>query len=219
VLVLGEGKVITDSSEIADHIAAAHPSLELYPPEQREAIKAFEEACNTTMAVAIRRMFYAVYCDNLWTQSLLARLYFGQNSIIENILLPITMFFFSRLIKRGGMVVSRVGEYQRDIERVLDDVEQRLSDGRSYLFGERMTAADICFASMAALLVRPTELQTIIGTDAIVPSTYKKLVDHYRSRRAGQFILRMYSEHRLSEGVKAAPFRQDPANKILGLRF
>ena len=59
VLVLGEGKVIADSSDIVDHIAAAHPSLGLYPAEQREAIKAFEEACNTTMAVAIRRMFYA----------------------------------------------------------------------------------------------------------------------------------------------------------------
>ena len=156
------------------------------------------------------------------------------------------------------MVVSRVGEYQKEIDRVLDDVEQRLryrsktsecscvvlrvvllrgSDGRPYLFGKRMTAGDICFASMAALLVRPTELKTLIGTDAIVPSTYKKLVrhihlsstvfaslrvcqvDHYRSRRAGQFILRMYSEHRLSEGVKAAPFRQEAANKILGLRF
>jgi len=78
----------------------------------------------------------------------------------------------------------------------LDFVAERLSDGRPYLCGERFGAADLTFASLSA----PVLVPPIYGVPLPQPETMRSqtaaLIESAREHPAGQFALKLYSEHR-----------------------
>jgi len=90
----------------------------------------------------------------------------------------------------------------RSSERVLAEfarVDEQLADGRPYLCGDRFSAADISFASLAslALLVQPGEgYGAWLPSFDQVPGEYRTFAQRLRSTRAGEFALRMFAEER-----------------------
>ncbi|HRI66389.1 MAG TPA: glutathione S-transferase family protein [Polyangium sp.] len=97
-----------------------------------------------------------------------------------------------RLDMKAGAEVSSL----KDIHTIFDEVAERLADGRRYLIADRFTAADLTFASLAAVLLLPPEYGGPLPTPEMCPPAMKKLVEELRAHPAGQYGLRLFREER-----------------------
>ena len=93
---------------------------------------------------------------------------------------------------------DRVDQGKAIIDRVFDEVAERLEDGRPYLMGEQFTAADLTFASMAAAVLCPAQYGVELPRPEEFPAKGAQLLQSYRSHPAGVFALRMFEQHRRS---------------------
>lgn len=78
---------------------------------------------------------------------------------------------------------------------VFDDVSDRLADGRRYLVGDTLTAADITFASLTAVILG----QPYAYSKGVAPGAgeqTKQEVACLRQTRAGEYALRLWKEDR-----------------------
>ncbi len=86
-------------------------------------------------------------------------------------------------------------------QRVFDEMDARLADGRRYLMGDTLSYVDIVFASLGALAVLPDDygggaLTTRFPAPDALPAAWRDEVLAFRQRPSGQFILRMYRDER-----------------------
>jgi glutathione S-transferase len=82
------------------------------------------------------------------------------------------------------------------IDRVFDDVAERLSDGRQCLLGERFTAADLSFAALSAPVLLPPRYGSPLPPLQEMPEAFARQVRRLRSHPAGAFADRLYQEQR-----------------------
>ena len=75
-------------------------------------------------------------------------------------------------------------------------VAERLEDGRPYLCGERFTAADLTFASLAASVVLPREYGVRLPDPAELPEPTARAVREFRAHPAGEYALELFREQR-----------------------
>ena len=80
------------------------------------------------------------------------------------------------------------------VNAVFDDVGAALADGRRYLAGDRFTAADLAFASLAAPALLPDGYAKWIGGLDEMPPAMRAQVEAWRATPAGQFGVRLYDE-------------------------
>ncbi|MCA9644814.1 MAG: hypothetical protein KC492_29190 [Myxococcales bacterium] len=65
-----------------------------------------------------------------------------------------------------------------------------------YLLGERFSAADLTFASLAGPLLLPPAYGGNFLPKAEMPQAFQALVDEFSAHPAGRFALRIYERHR-----------------------
>ncbi len=93
-------------------------------------------------------------------------------------------------------------EALKEIQKIFTEVDSLLADGRKYLYGERMTLADLTFAVSGAPLVLPAGYggdqyeQGAIPTFEQFPKELQEIISNMRQTPAGKFILRVYAEDR-----------------------
>lgn len=78
----------------------------------------------------------------------------------------------------------------------LDFIAEQLSDGRPYLCGERFGAADLTFAALSAAVLVPPIYGVPLPQPEVLRGDTAAIVQAAREHPAGQFALRLYSEHR-----------------------
>jgi len=82
------------------------------------------------------------------------------------------------------------------VNRVFDDVAERLSDGRRFLLGDRFTAADLAFAALSAPMLLPSRYGSPLPPPEAVPVPMAREVARLRAHPAGAFADRLYHEER-----------------------
>lgn len=108
------------------------------------------------------------------------------------------------LLRLGRPVIKRrLGLHPRqlkgNLERVraiFDEVATRLEDGRPYLFGDSLTAADIAFAAMSMPVVLPDRGFPVALPAPAEMGKIASQIEELRAHPAGQFALRLYREDR-----------------------
>jgi glutathione S-transferase len=71
-----------------------------------------------------------------------------------------------------------------------------LADGRSFLCGERFSAADLTFACMSAAVIAPPQYGVVLPQPELLAPETAALVQRAREHPAGAFALEMFAEHR-----------------------
>jgi len=89
------------------------------------------------------------------------------------------------------------------IKKTFQQVGDMLADGRKYLTGPSLTMADIAFASIGAHMILPEEFGGVVPSISQIPDAYRQAVTELRTTRAGQFILDIYQEDRITKKSKS----------------
>ncbi len=196
ILVTPEG-VLHDSTDILRFVDSKAPAdRKLYPsdPAARREVDDWEELFDTQLGPDSRLV---AYHHLLPRPGLLVRLMgqtmtFGQR-LLFRALLPLILQRFIRKMYRINDATEEAA--LRRTREVLAKVGERLADGRRYLVGDRLTAADLTFASLGGPLVAPPEHPVHPDLTGL-PEPLARLKDELRATPAGEFALRLYREHR-----------------------
>jgi glutathione S-transferase len=82
------------------------------------------------------------------------------------------------------------------VETVFDEVGARLADGRPYLCGERLTAADLTFAALSAAILIPPQYGSPLPALEDLPPEMVSASRRLREHPAGRFALALYARER-----------------------
>ena len=196
VPVLVEGNTaIPDSTAIlrwADAQRSAGPRL--YPDALADEILALEERFDRNLGPASRRWAYGFI---LRERELLLKIAEQGAPPWQHRTLPY-IFPFARWLMRKSMRIDDAGiaRSRQKLDRVFDDVAALLSDGRRYLCGDQLSAADITFAALAAPALMPAAYGSPLPPIRELPAKPRTEIAAYRAHAAGAFALRIYAEER-----------------------
>ena len=95
---------------------------------------------------------------------------------------------------------------QKGLDKVkagFDRCDQILSDGRQYLVGDRLTLADLAFATSGAPMVLADGYGGHLPTIDKVPPEMHSVITELRARPAGAYIQSIYDKHRLKAPARS----------------
>ena len=184
------------SDEILNYIDAISPTeLKLYPldPEDRRQVDELVELFDTILAPAVRLWAYSYI---MMEANLLKPLWCQGVPWFERWLFPIvfhwmrTTAFQMHQINDDSIVAAHT-----EIDRIFEMVSNLLADGRLYLVGDRFSAADLAFATLAAAVVISPGYGVKLPELSQLPDLMATSIQQLQETLAGQFVLRLYREY------------------------
>lgn len=193
VLVYDEQAYI-DSSDILLLVDRLRGGMFPVDTVLRDEVLKLEDEFDVNLGPHTRRW---VYSQLLPHSSILRQMMSPGVSRGERALLPAVLPFAKHLIRSRLRISaeSAVRSLER-VHQVFRQVEVRLEDGRSFLVGGHLTAADITFAALAAPVLFPPGYRGALPALAQVPSIVQDTVVEFRNTIAGKFVLRLFAEQR-----------------------
>jgi glutathione S-transferase len=193
VLVTPDG-VLSDSTDILRWVDATGRAAPLFP-EGDEQTARLEARFDEVLGPATRRYVYD-FLLGMDDATLGALLGVGAPAWQRGVARTVP-WMFARLMRRGMNVVpAAVARSRARIDEVFAEVESLLADGRPYLTGERFTAADLTFASLAAPVVYPDAYARFALPLTRFPASLHEVVTRFRETPAGRYALRVYAQER-----------------------
>jgi glutathione S-transferase len=188
---------LRDSTAILRHADKFVPEPDRLFPAEPAACAEVEALCqlfDRTLGPATRRLAYFHVIDDL---PKLCQLVEPGIPRAEQILFRMGRPGIVAFL-RWGLKIGPEGAKKSEarVESVFGEVESRLARGRRYLVGDRLTAADLTFAALAAPVILPPEYGWPLPSLDDGPPDLVRLRDRLRSRPAGTFALRLYKEER-----------------------
>lgn len=192
----GAQHVIADSTDCLRYLAARYGASWLYSPPEAALL---EDQLDSELGPHTRRLVYSyILPDSERVVPLLTR---GTPALEARLVAP--LFPLIRRIMQRAMRIDAAGvERSRDqIRQQLDLISERLRDGRRYLCGDTLSAADLTFAALAAPVTLPRgygrfELPAL----ETLPPPLRDEIERARATPAGQLALRLYAEERRPTG-------------------
>ena len=195
-VLITETSILTNSKEILDYVDSIAPDgSKLYPSdsENRQQVENLVETFDSLLAPAVRQWFYFYTFDQshliqpLWCQGV---------PWFERIFFPIVFRWMrSNVFQMYTINIESTIAAHESICKIFERVENLLSDGRTYLVGDRFSAADLTFATLAAAVVMPTGYGVKFPELNNLPPQMVANTRAFRETIAGKFVLRLYKEH------------------------
>jgi glutathione S-transferase len=194
-LLLVEGEPpITDSTDILRYAdRACRPEERLFPevPTLLREVERLESRFDEELGPAARRLAYCYV-------TLDARPFVG---LFAPSLPPVERRVFERservlraLLRRAFKVSDAAALRTRGkLEALFADVSTLVKDGRRYLVGERLTAADVTFVALAGPVLLPERSEQELDR---LPREFASVVRALRATPAGQFALELHARER-----------------------
>lgn len=195
-VLVTETNVLINSQEILKYVdSIAADEAKLYPvdPENRQQVEKLVKSFDLVLAPAVRQWFYFYTFDQaqliqpLWCQGV---------PWFERILFPIVFKRVRSIVFEAYAinVESATAAHQRICDS-FEMIDSLLADGRTYLVGDRFSAADLTFATLAAAAVLPVGYGAKLPELNKLPPQMAANIQAFRETSAGRFVLRLYQEH------------------------
>ncbi len=193
-VLIDNGEVIPDSTAILQHLATRYAQTWLY--DHPEAL-ALEERFDANIGPHTRRYIYRQLFDNDLS---LAEL-FSQSVVPawQTKMLPLA----APVLKAGMIAEMAIYHDEAERSRLVFEAEfeyvgRLLQDGRPFLCGDSLTAADLAFAALAAPVILPREYGARLPDLNSVKSgsSLQGIIEGYRKSAAGEFVQRLYRDYR-----------------------
>lgn len=190
-ILVHDGKVIQNSSDIITYLDATFPQYALTPVEEeqrREALE-WEHYLDREVGVHVRRYCYHSLLEH---PSVLIPLFTHGGPWYGGMMYRIIFPQLRKVMRQAMNIDERTAQLSRKrVERAIDRINAGLQ-GRSYLVGDRFTRADLTAAALLAPLWRPQQY----GLDwpARLPETLESMVAANLDRIS--WVGEMYSKHR-----------------------
>jgi glutathione S-transferase len=176
----------TDCLKYLDSIASENKKL--YPNQKAEEL---EELFDEQLGVLTRLWGYSHIMNS---PNIMQQLWCRNVPWIERALFPVVFPKTRELACNKFNITSKSAvETCEKIQKIFDQVSNILADGRLYLVGDKLSAADITFAALAAPTIAPLEHPTRRNLDEF-PRIMAKEINQFRKTPAGEFVLRLYRE-------------------------
>jgi len=195
VLVLAD-RTLRDSAEIMAYADEQAPAArKLYPAAddaERREVLLVETLCNDRLGKASRLLAYhhMLGAPERLLDAVRPSLTRGQA-----LAFPLVIRLVRPLIRsRYGVGRERAEVALETARTCFAELGERLGSGR-WLVGDRLTAADITFASLAAVVLAP-EGHPSIGSVNAADGAWREIMDELRATKAGAHALRLYREER-----------------------
>jgi glutathione S-transferase len=199
-LLVADGLVLKDSTEIVGYADRRAPREEqrLLPTDSaaRDEALSLEDRFDKRVGVASRAWAYSHLLNE---PERIQQLASAGVSRAQAMALGPLKGHLATLIRKGLRIgpTTRAWGAQR-VDEDLAFVGERLADGRRFLLGDRLTVADIAFATLSAPALLPPEYGAILPTPESLPREATEQIMAWRATAGGQFALRIYREHRRS---------------------
>lgn len=205
ILTSDEGQVISKSTAIMRYLSDRYLKKEysLFPSQD---VIDLDNQFNEIIGPATRRILYYYSLDKPEIMFKLA----------DNNACAIQAGFYKLLYPLSRRLLAKALEInqaqaEQSLEHVFkayDDVEVRLSDGRQFLFENRLTAADISFACLGGILMLPTVQEGYAAYLPPIDEVDPKLAEiahQLRDHKAGQWALTLFSNYRGQRIIPGKP--------------
>lgn len=195
LLILDDGTMVRDSTDIMRWASDSRggDAEGLFPDAEVEELDRY---LSLKLGPHTRR---AVYHEGLADAGLMRRVARNNVSAAEAALFSMAFPLVKQVITRALKVTpERAAASEVKAREVFDAIDRRRA-GRPFLVGDRLTAADITFACMAAPLLMPGPE---LGYAAILPTLdelgprARALTEEMRAHPSGVFALELFSRHR-----------------------
>jgi glutathione S-transferase len=193
ILVLAGGTCLNDSGAILEW--ASRQCAEPYYPEDAAGRRAIDEleAKLVAYGVETRRVTYSWLLNDPSTLDFNVGRAPAWQGALFRAAFPMARRFAREYLSVKPAELVRAHE---TIERTFDEVAALLSDGRTFLMGERFTAADLTFAAMSAAVLLPREYGVPLPEpERAIDGVREKLLA-WREHPAALFALRVYRDER-----------------------
>lgn len=188
-------RLLTNAREILAYWQSRVPGEEaLIPKRDADDVHALVEHFYWKTGMAVRRWaYYYMLPDRRGTLRCWHRGAPLWEKVVSTIFYPVMRAIMGKAMQ---LTPAAPQESMAEIDDSFRMVEQRLSDGRRYLTGDRLTAADIAFAALVGPALLPEGYAGPLPTLAELPTAMRDQVVRLRQTVAGQFALRLYREDR-----------------------
>ncbi len=191
-----EKVVLNSANEVLDHFEPLAPDTRKLLPkdlEQKSEVKKLWHDFYNGIGFAAARWAY----DKLLPQrELMLQPITTGCPWFEKLFVQLAYPLSAILIRKGlGISPQTVEEAMPIIINTFDRVDALLAGGKEFLVGDQLTAADICFASMAVPVIWPPEYEGAVPSYESLLSEMKKEIVEFRKRPAGQFALKLYQDY------------------------
>ena len=188
----------TDSTDILLEVDRRAPEVGLYPqdPTLRREVTAFEEALDEGLGPASRRIayYFLLHGGSVFGRELLASAASPATRALVHASYPLLAKGIARSLRADAAGFERS---MKRLEESFTEVDARLEEaareGRSWLFGDRFSAADLTFAALAGPLLAPPEAGFTFPPATLLPSEAATLRERLLATRAGRHAIRTYA--------------------------
>lgn len=170
------------------------PSARLFP-DGDAAVEGWVERFDKELGRGSRLWAYSVLLkDTKTVKAQFQSVYSGPARAAMPVMLPLGI---AAIRKRYGVTQPRAEAALERCEAVFNDVADALAEnGSGFLVGERFTAADLTFASLAAPMLLPIEYGGGLLPLGQMPQAFQGVVNRFRDHAAGKYAMRLYAQQR-----------------------
>ncbi|WP_293346523.1 MULTISPECIES: glutathione S-transferase family protein [unclassified Microcoleus] len=196
-ILVAKSGIFTDSTDILHYLNTLSSSDFCLYPEQaelRREVEELEELFDTRLGVDIRNWGYYYRLDNRQT---MRKAWCKGTPLFERVGFEIAFPFISAKVRQLYSITAESAALSlQGIREVFEIVNQRLADDRPYLAGDRLSAADLTFAALAAPVLQPREHPVLVAKIEELPIDMAAVIKELQATVAGNHALRLYREQR-----------------------